>query len=250
MSLADKQEAEIVRIQRCQNHYEVLDVPRTADDEEIKAASRRILRLIHPDRNNHPEANEVTQRVNRAVEVLADKFQRLIYNITLDREPLQDETTESETEEPDVPPEAPPFEREWFFDAPRPQEAKNNHNVYVSLLIVVLAIVALVYLGTSRDPLYSLHRTEVHQVLKRTAKHGIEYFLKPEVTRRSSAVFRQIEKSIEEEFFVKLKDSCLEQVNNRDWMMWQARNFGDRMLFKEAHYMKMRDCERVRAWDA
>jgi Tfp pilus assembly protein PilE len=120
----------------------------------------------------------------------------------------------------------------------------------VSLLIVVLAIVALVYLGTYRDPLYSLHRTEVHQVLKRTAKHGIEYFLKPEVTRRSSAVFRQIEKSIEEEFFVKLKDSCLEQVNNRDWMMWQARNFGDRMLFKEAHYMKLRDCERVRAWDA
>jgi DnaJ-class molecular chaperone len=65
MSLADKQEAEIVRIQRCQNHYEVLDVPRTADDEEIKAASRRILRLIHPDRNNHPEANEVTQRVSK-----------------------------------------------------------------------------------------------------------------------------------------------------------------------------------------
>jgi hypothetical protein len=49
---------------------------------------------------------------DRAVEVLADKFQRLIYNSTLDREPLQDVTTESETEESDVPPEAPPFERE------------------------------------------------------------------------------------------------------------------------------------------
>jgi curved DNA-binding protein CbpA len=57
--------AEIARIQRCQNHYEVLNVPNTADDEEIKATSRRILRLIHPDKNNHPAANEVTQRVSK-----------------------------------------------------------------------------------------------------------------------------------------------------------------------------------------
>jgi DnaJ-class molecular chaperone len=58
--------AEINRIKWCRNHYEVLDVPSTANNEEIKAASRRILRLVHPDKNNHPEATEVTKRISSA----------------------------------------------------------------------------------------------------------------------------------------------------------------------------------------
>jgi DnaJ-class molecular chaperone len=64
MSLTEEQKAQIVRIKRCQNHYEVLNVSKTANVNEIKAASKKILRLIHPDKNHHSEAKLVTQRVS------------------------------------------------------------------------------------------------------------------------------------------------------------------------------------------
>jgi curved DNA-binding protein CbpA len=209
MSLTEEQKAQIVRIKRCQNHYEVLNVSKTANVNEIKAASKKILRLIHPDKNHHPEAKLVTQRVNKAVEVLGDPLKRLNYDFTLANKPSEPHVPRPE---PSVPREK-PFQSENVNNTPKPQDANNKH--YVPVFIVILAIVALAYLGISRDPPYSLHRTGDYRVLKRTAKHAIEYFIQPEVSWSSSDFFRQIEKTIEEEFFVKLKESCLEEINKR-----------------------------------
>ncbi len=54
------------------DYYEILGISRTADQEEIKRAYRRLARKYHPDVNREPGAEETFKEVSRANEVLSD----------------------------------------------------------------------------------------------------------------------------------------------------------------------------------
>ena len=63
------------------DYYEVLGVPRDADDAEIKKAFRRLARELHPDVNSHdPEAEEKFKEAAEAYEVLSDADRRATYD--------------------------------------------------------------------------------------------------------------------------------------------------------------------------
>ena len=66
---------------RIRNYYEVLGVPRTASQKEIKAAFRKLARKHHPDVNpNDPGAAEQFKEINEAHEVLGDPEKRKKYD--------------------------------------------------------------------------------------------------------------------------------------------------------------------------
>lgn len=54
------------------DYYKVLGVERTADQDTIKKAFRRLAGKHHPDRNKMPEAEERFKEINEAYEVLGD----------------------------------------------------------------------------------------------------------------------------------------------------------------------------------
>src|SRR6266550_1356725 len=63
------------------DYYEVLEVSRTATDQELKSAYRRLARNHHPDTNqNDPEAEEKFKELSEAYSVLSDPEQRQRYN--------------------------------------------------------------------------------------------------------------------------------------------------------------------------
>jgi curved DNA-binding protein CbpA len=68
------------------DYYELLRIPRSASDAEIKQAFRRLAILLHPDKNPHPDAPAAFQELNEAYEVLGDPVRRVLYNQMLEPE--------------------------------------------------------------------------------------------------------------------------------------------------------------------
>ncbi|MEO1397704.1 MAG: DnaJ C-terminal domain-containing protein [Pseudomonadota bacterium] len=57
--------------------YQVLGVPKTADDAAIKSAFRKLAKQFHPDQNkDNPKAKERFSEANAAYEILGDKEKR------------------------------------------------------------------------------------------------------------------------------------------------------------------------------
>jgi curved DNA-binding protein len=62
------------------DYYKVLGVERTASDDDIKKAFRRLARKHHPDLSKAPDAAARMQELNEAHEVLRDKEKRAAYD--------------------------------------------------------------------------------------------------------------------------------------------------------------------------
>ena len=63
------------------DYYQVLDVPRTATEADIKKAYRRLAMKLHPDRNpDDHEATDKFKEVKEAYEILADAQKRAAYD--------------------------------------------------------------------------------------------------------------------------------------------------------------------------
>jgi len=63
------------------DYYQVLDVPRTATEAELKKAYRRLAMKLHPDRNPGDHASEENfKEAKEAYEVLTDSQKRAIYD--------------------------------------------------------------------------------------------------------------------------------------------------------------------------
>src|SRR6266536_6385961 len=62
------------------DYYEILSVSRSATDDDIKKAYRRLALQYHPDRNSAPEATERFKEATEAYQVLSDAEKRSAYD--------------------------------------------------------------------------------------------------------------------------------------------------------------------------
>lgn len=62
------------------DYYEILEVSRSATQQDIKKAFRKLAMKYHPDRNKDSDAEEKFKEVNEAYEVLSDEEKRKLYD--------------------------------------------------------------------------------------------------------------------------------------------------------------------------
>ena len=64
------------------DYYKILGISKTASEEDIRKAYRKLARKLHPDLNpNDKEANKKFQQINEANEVLSDPDKRKKYDL-------------------------------------------------------------------------------------------------------------------------------------------------------------------------
>lgn len=64
------------------NYYDVLGVPKDADQKDIKKAYRKLAMKFHPDKNPSPDGEEKFKKINEANECLSDPVRRRNYDMT------------------------------------------------------------------------------------------------------------------------------------------------------------------------
>lgn len=62
------------------DYYKTLGLTKTATDDEIKKAYRKLALKYHPDKNKSPLAEEKFKEIAEAYEVLSDKKKREVYD--------------------------------------------------------------------------------------------------------------------------------------------------------------------------
>jgi len=62
------------------DYYKILGIARTATEDEIKKAYRKLALKFHPDKNKAPGAEEQFKLVAEAYEILSDKNKRTIFD--------------------------------------------------------------------------------------------------------------------------------------------------------------------------
>ena len=72
------------------DYYKILGVERTANDEQIKKAYRKLARKYHPDVSKEKDAEEKFKEVSEAYEVLKDAEKRKAYDTMGSYQPGQD----------------------------------------------------------------------------------------------------------------------------------------------------------------
>ena len=62
------------------DYYQVLNIQKTASDDDVRKAYRTLALQFHPDKNNSPGAEEKFKEISEAYEVLSDSAKRQDYD--------------------------------------------------------------------------------------------------------------------------------------------------------------------------
>lgn len=281
----DEQSAAAKAIKKKKNFYDILGVQKSASEDEIKKAYRKLALKFHPDKNKAPEAEEAFKMINGAFQCLSDTRKRAHY----DQFGEEDNTPAGARASPftqhanfqrdeDLSPEeifnaffgggmGQPFgpRRTFTFRRrqPQPRHEENQHSIPLFMqfahflpIILLLVIGLLQAPSSSSSPLYSLERgTPSHNygIERMTKLSGVPYFVQPSFAynyARDPRSLNEIELAVEATAYELQSKKCkTEQTKQRDSRSYAKKNLRGEQLaerLSEIESMRLDACEKLK----
>lgn len=279
---SSEQSDAVKKIKNCTDYYEMLGVPKTASDSDLKKAYKKLALQFHPDKNKTTGATDAFKAIGKAFSVLSDAQKRRQYDNygpesfdssggTPGRshgQHRQQYSHYSWNEEE--------FSADELFNlffggagvhtqqARRRQQQQHHHhqnarnpeftfasssNNYAVLfqLMPILLIIGLSLVSNlmTGDPVYNLQKTSKYNIKRTTNDHHVNYYVKPDFRIETRDQLNKLEKQVEEELHVDLRQSCFREKSYKETAIWRARNYGDERLLRKAHDYETPSCTRI-----
>lgn len=266
------EQRELVKnIRKTKDFYDILGIPKTATDDDIKRAYRKLALKLHPDKNQAKGADEAFKAVSKAFSTLSDGNQRAAY----DRYGDQEGTGLSGQRR------AGPtgtgfggdgFDAEEIFNMffnggfgggnrqganvfrhnfggpPRQQQqggqAQQSNPIHQLLHVIpVIILLLFTFLSSPSEPAFSLDRTSAFTDEMRTRTSSVPFFVKnqDEFEQKHPIGKRdrhRVESEIERTYVERLQQVCYrERLHQQQLFRWGQRD--------KARTMELPSCEEL-----
>eukprot|EP00735_Rhodelphis_limneticus_P000833 TRINITY_DN11361_c0_g1::TRINITY_DN11361_c0_g1_i1::g.26326::m.26326 TRINITY_DN11361_c0_g1::TRINITY_DN11361_c0_g1_i1::g.26326 ORF type:complete len:286 (+),score=20.19,sp/Q9QYI4/DJB12_MOUSE/39.78/3e-49,DnaJ/PF00226.26/7.9e-25,DUF1977/PF09320.6/1.5e-23 TRINITY_DN11361_c0_g1_i1:63-920(+) len=260
-------------------YYDVLGVPRDANEADLKKAYRKLAMKYHPDKNHAPEAADAFKSIGHAFAILSDADKRAHYDRYGHEDPVQAARG----------PAGPNFRRAYYNEqeispeeifnmffsmggaggpfvfrrgGPGPQqrrraaqqqeEAPSMIHTFFQLLPLLLLILFTFQTPSSSYEPFSLAKSRDHSIARTTLDHQVPYFVDDTFDAKYSLDRRkmsQVESVLENRYFENLRQKCSQEKRRKNLQMeeagWYSGTEREKRISK-AERMKMPACEELK----
>ncbi|XP_029305340.1 dnaJ homolog subfamily B member 12a [Cottoperca gobio] len=255
---ADQMDA-VRKIKSCKDYYQILAVEKTASEEDLKKAYRKLALKFHPDKNHAPGATEAFKAIGNAYAVLSNTEKRRQYDQYGEEKSHPTRQRHHRDFEADISPEdlfnmffggGFPSSNVHVYRNGRMHFAHNNRQerreqqrdgglaLFVQLMpILILIIVSALSQMMVTQPPYSLsYRASAGHIHKRhTSNLKVLFYVGERFNEEFSGNnLKNAERSVEEDYISNLRNNCWKEKQQKEGLLYRARYFEDSELYKRA----------------
>ncbi|XP_034040866.1 dnaJ homolog subfamily B member 12a [Thalassophryne amazonica] len=260
----------VKKIKSCKDYYQILGVEKSASDEDLKKAYRKLALKFHPDKNHAPGATEAFKAIGNAYAVLSNTDKRRQYDQYGEERSQPNRHRHHREFEADISPED---LFNMFFGGGFPssnvhvyrngrmhfaqqnrQERREQHRdgglaLFVQLMpILILIIVSALSQMMVTPPPYSLsYRPSAGHIHKKyTSNLKVLFYVGERFDEEYSGNnLKNVERSVEEDYISNLRNNCWKEKQQKEGLLYRARYFGDSDLYQRAQRMGTPSCSRL-----
>ncbi|XP_061692732.1 dnaJ homolog subfamily B member 12a [Syngnathoides biaculeatus] len=266
---AEQMEA-VRKIKGCKDYYQILGVEKTASDEDLKKAYRKLALKFHPDKNHAPGATDAFKAIGNAYAVLSNVEKRRQYDQYGEERSHPGRQRQHRDFEADISPEdlfnmffggGFPTSNVHVYRNGRMHFAHHNRQerrehqrdgglaLFVQLMpiLILILVSALSQLMVTQPPYSLSYRPSAGYIHKRHTSHlKVPFFVGERFNAEfTGADLKNVERTVEEDYISNLRNNCWKEKQQKEGLMYRARYFGDSELYQRAQRMGTPSCNRL-----
>uniref|UniRef100_A0A3Q3B548 DnaJ heat shock protein family (Hsp40) member B12a n=1 Tax=Kryptolebias marmoratus TaxID=37003 RepID=A0A3Q3B548_KRYMA len=238
------------KIKSCKDYYQILGVEKTASEEDLKKAYRKLALKFHPDKNHAPGATEAFKAIGNAYAVLSNAEKRRQYDQYGEERTHPSRHRHHHDFEADISPED---LFNMFFGGGFPSSKQKLDERCFALLVQLMPILILIIVSALSQlmvtqPPYSLsYRQSAGHIHKRHTSHlKVPFFVGDRFNEEFTGNnLKNVERSVEEDYISNLRNNCWKEKQQKEGLLYRARYFGDSELYQRAQRMGTPSCSRL-----
>ncbi|PRP84672.1 DnaJ (Hsp40) protein, subfamily B, member 12 [Planoprotostelium fungivorum] len=268
------------RINACKDYYEMLEVSKDADKDEISKKYKKLALRLHPDKNGAPGAEDAFKKVSQAFSVLNDASKRNQYNHRGFDAESSDAPTYQRRNAGNGYGNMDGMSAEELFQAffqsnpgnfhfsmgpnmnyqfgqpqrrrahqhvrPENQEPQGLFSTIVQFIPILLVLFfVLLSGGRSTESAYSLNKTGYYQYQLASTRNAVPYFVRSDFESSYPARSRSrysLEEEIETHWYRETREKCRSEKVLKRRAQEAAEYYDDDVERSRARNMKMPSC--------